>query len=60
MRDVRMIERREHLRFPLQAGESIGIVGEVIRQHLQRDISQELRVPRAEDGRPWRLRPVVW
>jgi hypothetical protein len=44
-----MIERGEYLRFSLEARESIGIVGEVIRQNLQRDVSQELRVPRTED-----------
>ena len=44
--DVRMIQRRQHLRFPLEAREPIGIEREQFGQDLQRDIAIELRVPR--------------
>ena len=41
-----MIQGRQHLRFPFEAREAIGIVGEQVRQHLQRDVAIELRVAR--------------
>ena len=47
--DVRMIQRREHLRFALEAGEAIGIARERVRQDLQRDLAIQLRVARAID-----------
>src|SRR5450759_2759487 len=47
--DVRMVERRQHLRFTAQARESIGIGGERVRQNLQRDVAIELGIPRAVD-----------
>ena len=47
VRDVRMVERGEDLRFALEPGEAIGIVGEGIRQHLHRDVAIELGVARA-------------
>ena len=49
LRDVRMIERREDLRFALEAGETIGIVGEDVRKDLDRDVALQLRVARAID-----------
>ena len=39
LRDVRMIERREHLRFSPEAGEAIGIVGDGGQQDLDRDLA---------------------
>ena len=41
---VGMIERGEDLRFPLEAGQPVGISGEGVGQDLQRDLSIELRV----------------
>ena len=48
-RDVRMIQRREDLRFALEAREAIGIVRERVRQDLDRDVAIQLRVARAID-----------
>ena len=46
LRDVRMVERREDLRFALEPGQAIRIGGESFRQDLQGDIAVELRVVR--------------
>ena len=43
-RDVRVIERGEELRFAMQPREPLGIGGEQLRQHLQRDVATELRI----------------
>ena len=45
--DIRMIERRQRLRFPLEARQSIRIRCEQFRQNLQRNITLQLRVERA-------------
>ena len=45
--DVRMIQRGECLRFALEARDALGIRDEHIRQHLDRDVAFQLRVPRA-------------
>ena len=47
LRDVRMIERGQRLRFAREAGESIMIGGERVRQDLQGDVAIELRVASA-------------
>ncbi len=47
--DVRMIERRERLRFALEARQPIGVLRERLRQDLDRDVAIELRVARAID-----------
>ena len=47
--DVRMVERREHLRLALEAREPIGIAREELGKDLQRDITIELRVTRTID-----------
>ena len=39
-----MIERREHLGFALEARESFGIARHQLRQHLDGDLSFQLRV----------------
>ena len=44
MRDVRMIEGRERLRFAREPGQAIGIAGEGVRKDLQRDVAIQLRV----------------
>jgi hypothetical protein len=46
MRDVRMIERCERLGFACESGESVGVIGERIREDLQRDVAIEFRVTR--------------
>ena len=47
--DVRMVQRREHLRFAAEPREPIGIVGERVGQDLDRDVAIQLRVARAID-----------
>ena len=47
--DVRMVQRRERLRFALEPREAIGIAGERVRQDLDRDVAIQLRVARAVD-----------
>ncbi len=47
--DVRMIERREHLRFAAEPRQAIRIDREDLRQHLQRDVATELRIACAID-----------
>ena len=42
--DVRVIEGCEHFRFPLESCEAIGIVGERLRQDLDRDVASQLRI----------------
>ena len=44
LRDVRMIEGGEHLRFTTEAREAIGIVGNGRQQDLDRDLAIQLRV----------------
>ena len=34
LRDVRMIQRRQHLGFPLEAGQSLGVVHEGVGEQL--------------------------
>ena len=47
--DIRMVERREHLRLALEACEPVGIAGEELGKDLQRDVTIELRVARTID-----------
>ena len=47
--DVRMIERREHLRFTPEAGEAAWIVRDGGQQDFDRDVAIELRVARLVD-----------
>ena len=39
-----MVERCQHLRFPLEAGEAFGVVDKGVRENLQGDIAVELGV----------------
>ena len=48
-RDVRVIQRSEHLRLPLEAGQAAGIGGHRRRQHLDRHVADETRVVRPID-----------
>ncbi len=45
VRDVGMIEGAEHLRLALEPRQSVRVVGQQTRQHLQCDVAIELRVP---------------
>ena len=49
LRDVRMIERREELRFPAEPRQAIGIVGDGGQQDLDRHVAIQLRIARAID-----------
>ena len=42
--DVRMVQRREDLRFALEPGQSLGIAGERGRENLDGDVAAQLRV----------------
>ncbi len=44
-----MIERREHLCFAAKPREPIGIAGQQVRQHLQRDLAVQFRIAGAVD-----------
>jgi hypothetical protein len=46
-RDVGMVQRRQHLRFPREAGEALGVLGEEVRQDREGDVAIELPVARA-------------
>ena len=48
VRDVRVIECRQRLRFACEPREPVGVAGERIGQYLQRDIAIELRIARTE------------
>ena len=47
MRDVRMIQRGERLRFAREPGQPIGIARERVGQDLDRDVAIQLGVARA-------------
>ena len=49
VRDVRVIQRCEHLRFATESGEAIGIVGNGGKQDLDRNVAIQLRVAGAID-----------
>ena len=49
LRDVRVVEAREDLRFPLEPGQPIGVGSEGVGEDLQRDIAAQLRVGGAID-----------
>ena len=42
--DVRIVQRRQELRFALEAGEPVGIGGEKLREKLERDDPVKLRI----------------
>ena len=47
--DVGMVEGRQHAGFPLEAGQAVGIGRDSLRQHLDRDVAMQPRVPGAID-----------
>ena len=46
-RDVRMVQRREQLRFAMKARQALRVAGDFRQQHFDRDVAVELRVARA-------------
>ena len=46
--DVRVIQRRQRPGLLLEAPQAVGVAGELPRQHLDRHVAVEPRVPRAE------------
>ncbi len=48
VRDVRVIDGRQRLRFAREPREPVGIAGERVGQDLQRDVAIELRIARTE------------
>jgi len=50
VRDGGMIEGGEHLRFALEARQSLGVVRDRAQQHFDRDVAIQLRVARAIHG----------
>ena len=47
--DIRMIQRRQRLRFTLESREPLGVVGEGVGQDLERDVALQPGVGRAID-----------
>ena len=47
LRDVRMVERRQHLRLALKARDAIGIGGKEIRKNLDGDVAAQPRITRS-------------
>ena len=47
LRDVRMIERREHLRLALKSRDAIRVGGEQLGKNLDRDVAAQARVARS-------------
>jgi hypothetical protein len=45
-----MVQRGERAGFALEAGQALGIVCKCLRQDLNRNVTLELRVPRAIDN----------
>ena len=43
-----VIQRREGLRFAVQPGEPFDVASERVREHLNRDVAIQPRVPRAK------------
>ena len=59
--DVGVVERAEHLGFALEARPAIGMAGERVGQHLQRDLALEPCVACPEDlaHPPWPMKPRI-
>ena len=49
VRDVRMVQRRENLRFAPESCETFGVVRNGRKENLDRDVAIQLRVTRAVD-----------
>ena len=44
VRDPRMVERRQHLRFAAEPRQAFGIAGDRGQQHLDRDVAMQFRI----------------
>ena len=49
VRDIRMVQGRERLRFAGEPRQPVGVAGEWVRQNLERDVTIEFRVAGAVD-----------
>ena len=49
LRDIRVIERGEHLRFTTESRKTIRIVGDRGQQHFDRNVAIQFRIARAID-----------
>ena len=49
LRNVRVVERCQHLRLAFEPREAIGVVGDGRQEHFERDIAMELPVVRPVD-----------
>ncbi len=47
--DVLVLQRGQHAGFALEPGQAVGLAGQLLRQHLQRHIAVQTRVPRLVD-----------
>ena len=47
-RDVRMIQRREDLRFPSEPRDAVRLLGETVGEQLEGDVAAESRITRAK------------
>ena len=56
LRDVRVVQRGEHLGFARKAGEPVGVLCQGLGQHLDRDGAIQLRVCARDTPRPSRRR----
>ena len=57
-RDVRVIERGEHLRFAGESRDAIRVIGKAVRQDLERNVTTELRDREPDTPLPFRPRPA--
>ena len=57
--DAGVVERGDGARLVLEAGQAAVVLGHVRRQHLERDLAAEARIPRAIDLAHARPRPKV-
>ncbi len=56
LRDVRMVQRREHFGFPLEARQTVRISGHGSWQHFDGDLALQVGVGRTIDFAPSRTR----
>jgi hypothetical protein len=49
VRDIRVIERSQHLRFALETGQAVRVVGEGGRKGLDGHLAPQLRIRRPPD-----------
>ena len=47
--DVRVVERRDRVRLPLETRERVGVLRQRFGEHLDRNVALQLRIPRLVD-----------